>query len=141
VAVKKYSDEELLRILKEANIALGGVLTTSAYDQLSKGRYLDDGRPWPTHQTHFHRFGSWRVALHAAGLMANPSSPIAGQRLFEQSHCVDAVRHVQRELGTAPTIRSYEAVVRTTNGALPSVATVRNRCGSWRKALQLAGLA
>ncbi|HWN72683.1 MAG TPA: hypothetical protein VNN15_02620 [Solirubrobacterales bacterium] len=137
---KKYSDDELLRILREANEALGGILTSDGYNDFARGRTFPDGRPWPTHQTHFHRFGSWRKALLAAGLAANPSSAIAGQRIFDQSHCLDAIRHAHRELGETPSISDYEAISKASNGALPSAATVRNRCGSWSQAVHLAQL-
>ncbi len=139
-AKKKYSDEELVACLREASKAIGGVLSAAAYTRFAKTRSFPDGRPWPTHQTHFHRFGSWRQALQAADLRANPSSPIAGQRLFEVGHCVDAIRHVHRELGRVPSVNDYERVASASNGALPSSATIRNRCGSWVEALRLAGL-
>jgi Homing endonuclease associated repeat len=137
---KKYSDEELLQLLREANEAIGGVMTASAYNAFAKGRNFADGRPWPTQQTHFHRFGSWRKALQAAGLEANPPSAIAGQCLFDLNQCIDAILHVHREVGAAPTISEYEAIATNSHGALPSSATVRNRCGSWSKALRLADL-
>jgi hypothetical protein len=137
---KKYSDEELLQLLREANEAIGGVLTTGAYNDFAKGRSFADGRPWPTQQTHFHRFGSWRKALRAAGLEANPSSAIAGQRLFDVNQCIDAVRHVRREIGAVPTVSEYEEIATKSRGALPSSATVRNRCGTWSEALRLSGL-
>lgn len=137
---KVYSDEDLLMCLRTASQALGGVLTTSAYGEFIKGRFLDDGRPWPTHQAVQLRFGSWRAALVAAGLRANPSSPIAGQRIFEVAHCVDAVRHVAREVGHAPSASEYERAARASSGGLPSLATVRHRCGGWLDALAAAGL-
>lgn len=137
---KKYSDVELLQILRDASDAIGGVLTTSGYDQFAKGRSFIDGRPWPTHQTPFNRFGSWRKALLAAGLAANPSSPIAGQRIFDPNHCIDAIRHVHRQVGAVPTFSEYESIARASNGAFPSGATVRNRCGSWTEALRMAEL-
>jgi Homing endonuclease associated repeat len=135
---KKYTDEELLQILRETSEALGGVLTTHAYDEYAEGRTFSDGRPWPSHQTHFHRFGSWRRSLLSAGLAANPSSAISGQRLFDRGQCIDAVRHVGRKLGGKPSLRQYETFARKSNGGLPSAATVRNRCGSWSDALRLA---
>jgi Homing endonuclease associated repeat len=120
--------------------ALGGVLASEVYDEYASTRRFRDGRPWPTRQTHILRYGSWRKAMHAAGLTANPSSPITGKRLFEVGHCVDAVRHVSRDLGKVPTAAEYEQVASDCGGALPSLATVRNRCGTWSHALQLAGL-
>jgi hypothetical protein len=137
---KKYSNAELLQVLRDANEAIGGVLTTSAYDQYANERSFTDGRPWPSHQTPFNRFGSWRGALLAAGLAANPSSPIAGRRIFDQSHCIDAIRHVHRQVGAVPTFSEYESIAKASGGAFPSGATVRNRCGSWAEALRMAEL-
>lgn len=135
---KKYNDEELLHTLRETSEAIGGILTTSAYNDFAKVQRFPDGRQWPSHQTHFQRFGSWREALLTAGLAANPSSAISGQRIFGKGQCIDAVRHAQRELDEVPTLNQYEALARRSNGALPSAATIRNRCGSWSKAVELA---
>jgi hypothetical protein len=137
---KRYSDAELLQVLCDANEAIGGVLTTTAYDRYAHERNFADGRPWPTHQTPFKRFGSWRRALLAAGLAANPSSAIAGRRIFDQSHCIDAIRHVHRQVGAVPTFSEYESIAKASGGAFPSSATVRNRCGSWAAALRMAEL-
>jgi hypothetical protein len=139
-ATKRYSDEELIQLLREASSTLGGVLSAEAYTRLARTRTLSHGRPWPTHQTHFRRFGSWRKALEAAGARANPSSPIAGQRLFEVGHCIDAIRHAHRELGRIPSVIDYERIAASSKGALPSSTTIRNRCGSWVEALRRAGL-
>jgi hypothetical protein len=137
---ERYSREELIECLREASEELGGVLSTWAYTDLARTRHFADGRPWPTHQTHSLRFGSWRSALLEAGLEANPSSAIAGQRLFEVSHCIDAIRYVSHELGRAPSVRDYERIAIDSNGALPSSATIRKRCGSWGKAVEMAAL-
>jgi hypothetical protein len=75
------------------------------------------------------------------GSRPNPSSAIAGHRIFDKGQCIDALRHVQRELGNVPTLNQYEAIARESNGALPSGATIRNRCRSWGEALRLAGIA
>jgi transposase len=137
---KRYADEELLECLKIASRQLGGVLTTSAYSEFVRGRTLNDGRPWPSHQSLQLRFGSWREALQKAGLRANPASAIAGQRIFGTGHCIDAVRHVAREVGHSPTAAEYEHAARASEGGLPSLATVRHRLGGWLDALRAAGL-
>jgi hypothetical protein len=137
---KKYSDAELVEFLRQASASLGGVLTTSQYTEFARSRHTPDGRPWPTHQTPFKRFGSWRSALHVAGLASNPSSAIAGQRLFERAHCIDAVRAVARDLEKMPTAAEYDDAARQSGGSLPSQATVRARCGTWNQVLRLAGL-
>lgn len=134
----RYTDEEIVECLRTANLELGGVLTTSDYTAFAKTRTFPDGRPWPGHQTPFHRFGSWREALHQAGLVANPPSAVAGQRLFTRGHCIDAILEVERALGHPPTAAEYERAAVASKGALPSLATLRHRCGGWQKALATA---
>ena len=131
----RYSDEEIIECLRIASAELGGVLTTAEYTNLARTRKFPDGRPWPLHQTPFHRFGSWRAALQRAGLEANPPSAIAGQRLFTREHCIDAILEVERELGHPPTAAEYERAATASHGILPSLATVRHRCGGWQDAL------
>lgn len=133
-----YSDDELLDCLRTASLELGGVLSTAAYDRFIRGHKLLDGRSWPTHQTPSKRFGSWRAALEKAGLRANPPSPVAGQRIFDRPRCIDAVLEVQRSLGRLPTVQEYEEYAALRSGALPSIATIRNRCGSWQDTLRMA---
>lgn len=139
-AHKKYSDEELLDFLRRASAAIGGVMSGGAYDKFARAKKTKDGRPWPTKQTAMLRFGSWREALIEAGLPTNPSSPIAGQILFDQGQCVDALRAAARHFGRPPTVSEYDEFARQSNGALPSAATVRNRLGKWYEALTKAGL-
>ncbi len=138
-ATKIYSNDEMLACLREASDSLGGILSTGAYREFARQRTFEDGRAWPGPQSIFGRFGSWVDALQAAGLAANPRSAIAGQRVFEESHCIDAVRYVGRELGKPPTANAYDEMARASSGGLPSLATVRNRCGGWISALTKAG--
>lgn len=137
---KKYSDDELIDFLRAASQDLGGVLSGAAYDEFARSRRTADGRPWPTRQTHILRYGTWRKAVTAAGLSANPSSPIAGQTLFDDNQCIDALRAAARSIGRAPTADEYEEFARLSGGAFPSQATVRNRLGRWYQALRRAGL-
>ena len=66
--------------------------------------------------------------------------PIAlpGQRIFTRERCIDAILDVERELGHAPTAAEYERAAVASNGVLPSLATLRHRCGGWNQALLLA---
>jgi hypothetical protein len=134
----KYTDEDVLGCLRGASQALGGVLSTAAYTEFARGRSFTDGRPWPTHQTAVLRFGSWRAALDAAGLPSNPSSPIAGRRLFDEARCIDAILEVERVVGHLPGVREYEAYAAKMDGLLPSSSTIRHRFGSWQRALHRA---
>jgi plasmid maintenance system antidote protein VapI len=137
---QRFSDAELIEFVQIASRELGGILSATEYTAFARERHTSDGRPWATHQTHFHRFGSWRNALQAAGLRANPPSAITGKKLFEPEHCIDAIRAIARDLGKAPTAAEYDECARQAGGALPSLATVRNRCGRWNEALSKAGM-
>ncbi len=134
----RFSDEEIVECLRTASVEIGGVLTTAEYTSFARLRKFPDGRRWPSHQTPALRFGSWRAALQRAGLEANPPSAIAGQRLFTREHCVDAILEVERELGHPPTAAEYERTAGSSRGVLPSLATVRHRCGGWQHALVFA---
>jgi len=136
VWAKLYSDAELIDCLQGAHRALGGVLAKAVYDKFASERCFTDGRPWPTGQVPSQRFGSWREALHKAGLRSNPPSAAAGQRRFGQADCLDAVRSVAHKLGRAPTSNEYCDLARQSAGALPSLSTVHNRCGTWSEAIR-----
>lgn len=135
-----YSDEDLLRCLREASRASGGVLTGKAYVELAKGRSFEDGRSWPSFPTIVMRLDSWRNALRTAGLPANPTTPIGAMRTFERQDCIAAIRRVARKLGRVPTVAEYTRHATASNGKLPSLATVRHRCGTWWAALDEADL-
>jgi hypothetical protein len=132
---KRYSDAELLDCLRHADSMLGRALTQSAYDEFARGQRLADGRPWPTHQTHMKRFGSWRSALQGASL-ALAAKPSGGStRTFTDEDCVEAIHTLARELGRPPTVAEYDRLARRSGGRLPSLPTVRNRYGTWTRAL------
>ena len=133
----KYSDEELIEMLRQAAQASAGNLTAQGFTDYGRNRLLPDGRPWPTKQTPMNRFESWRNALRAAGL---PSNPKAGpDRQFSDAACIRAVEEVGRKLGRAPSVNEYDGIAQASAGRLPSVATVRKRLGGWTKALEKAG--
>lgn len=134
----RFTDEELLDLLREVSANVGGVISVSDYNTYAADRTTPDGRPWPTHQTAQKRFGSWRDALVRAGLAANPSSPIRGQRIFEAVHCIDAIRQLARDIGEVPTAREYEEFAAKSGGSVPSLSIVRLRCGSWHLACKAA---
>lgn len=135
---EKYSEEELVQMLREASRTVQGNLTANYFTAYGRGRSLPDGRPWPTHQTPMKRFGSWHGALELAGLPANRKAGPA--RKFSEDDCIQAVAEVGRKLGSAPTTEQYEQYARASGGRLPSLATVRNRCDHWTRALKKAGL-
>jgi AraC-like DNA-binding protein len=137
---KKYSDGELMACVKEAASKWEGPLTGAKYESYARGRTLADGRPWPGRQTFALRYSTWREALGRAGVVANPSSGVAGHRKFDRGRCVGAVRYVANQLGKTPTVQEYERLAQQSAGSLPSVATVRHRLGTWDEALREAEL-
>ena len=136
-APKQYSDQELLGLLREAGAARGGVLTIAFYNDFAHGRHTADRRPWPTHQTHCNRFGSWRNALHAAGMQANEQRAGRGVT-FDADQCLQAIKAVHQQLGKTPTAQQYARHARDSAGSLPSLSTIRNRYDSWLAALHAA---
>lgn len=124
---QRFSDEDLIDCLQLAADELGGILTSDQFTEFGRERSMPDGRSWPTHQAAQGRWGSWRDALHAAGLRSNPRSAIAGNWLFSVDDCVDAVRAAARALGHAPTVTEYEQWSQSLNGGVPSASTIRKR--------------
>jgi hypothetical protein len=134
---KRYADHELLGFLLEAAAARRGTLTLAFYNDFAHGRHTADRRPWPTHQTHSNRFGSWRNALHAAGMHANEQRAGRGVT-FAADQCLLAIHAVHQQLGKTPTAQQYARHARDSAGSLPSLSTIRNRYGSWFAALHAA---
>lgn len=139
-AKKRYSDAELMACLREAAAGWEGALTGAKYEWFARGRTLADGRPWPGKQTFALRYSSWRGALAAAGLPANPPSAVAGRRKFDRGRCIGALRHAATVLGKTPTAAEYDRLARESGGELPSQATVRHTFGTWNDALLEAEL-
>lgn len=140
-SAKRFTDRELIEFLIEANRELGGTLTGTAFNVLARSRHTADGRAWPSKQTYFLRFGSWRKALITAQLDANPSSAVAGRGRYGPQRCAAALREAHLSLGKVPTRADYERWYSNgQEGRQPSPSTVIKRCGTWRDALRLAEL-
>ncbi|MGD9099390.1 MAG: hypothetical protein PVF45_02840 [Anaerolineae bacterium] len=116
-----YTDEQLLQILRDLAAELGYSPTVSTLR----------ARPdLPTHVTYANRFGSWTSALKAAGL-----EPYRLRPTFSKEQLLQILRDLAAELGYAPT--TYEMQARQD---LPSPATYHRHFGTWKAALQAAGL-
>jgi Homing endonuclease associated repeat len=102
---------------------------------------LDHGRPprsmdrvgfggeYPSPALVVTRFGSWRQALIAAGL--EPGNPPA----VTKEAIIDALRSYHANHGQSPTTTAWRA-----ERQFPVSETIIRHCGSWRAALELAGL-
>jgi hypothetical protein len=136
-----YSTQELLAFLQEAGSAVADVPNAAAYRRYAQGRQTSDGRSWPSPHTIISRFGSWRKALLQAGFKVKPPPRRAAKRRFSEADCLEALRAATQALGAAPTAAVYARFVRSAaKGAFPSEMTIRNRFGSWQKALEKADL-
>lgn len=72
-SAKRYTDQDLITSLLDAAASRDGNLTTASYRHYVKASpVLPDGRKRPGPQAMLLRFDSWRGALTAAGLQANP---------------------------------------------------------------------
>lgn len=131
LAPKKYSEADLQASLREAASLLKGNLTAEAYDKFARSNgILVDLRPRPGMQVMALRYGSWRAALEAAGLPANPhAGPNKG---FDVADAVSAIVKSWRTTGHAPTVTGYDHWQREHAGH-PSSATVRKLTGSWNE--------
>jgi hypothetical protein len=127
---KRYSTEDLHESLKSAAAANGdNNLAAADYDSyVAAHTTLSDGRPRPSKQAMALRYGSWRNALEAAGLPANPHGGPAKE--FTEAEAVAAVVQCWRTTGTPPTAEFYDTWQRNTLG-MPSTSTVRKLTGSW----------
>jgi transposase len=139
-ARKRFSDEELREFLREASSTQERVLSAKDYANFASDRETSDGRRWPSAETHMRRFGSWRKALHGAGLATNDSLKIGKEKAFATEDCVKAILSAHRELGRVPTKVEYIRYARKSKGALPGITVIIRRCGSWTGALSKTGL-
>jgi hypothetical protein len=129
-----YSDEEFVEALQVAARELANPMAHYAYAEWTRGRMLDDERPWPGPQGMMLRFGSWRRALARAGLPANPTG--GPDPRFELSDAVDGMVEAWRALGRPPTVDAYDAWG-AGRDAFPKSATARKFVDGWLE-LQLA---
>ena len=79
--------------------------------------------------TYASHFGTWSAALRELGL--EPRST----RWYETEELLDMLRGLANELGHSPSVSELQS-----RSDLPSPQTVRNRFGTWNKALRAAGL-
>lgn len=126
---KRYEEGFMFDCLRRAAVEAGnpeGPISTNEYDRIARRH-----GGWPTHQTFLLRWGRWGDACERAGLKTRNRG--GGWRVdrISREACLDAVRFVRNEIGEIPGAQRYDREARK-RPALPSMATVRNRCGGWR---------
>jgi hypothetical protein len=130
-----YTDESLLEeIRRVAGQHPGSSLSTKAFDRLS-GRV--------SASTIKKRFGGWREALRRAGL-----ERLYGGRTVSEKMRTQVARRLSNDELIAEMQRVYTAVGRTVlttvdferHSTITSSVAIRNRFGTWKRALEAAGI-
>ena len=131
----RFEDRDLIRYLRLAADELGvTTLTVSAYNDFAARQKLTT-EVWPTSQTVFKCFGSWRDGCDAAGL-ASGTGRVTYYREYPAQRCRQFLdTYVIQALQAAeyPSRRAYAHWAKHNGG--PSLATLRNRLGSWSDSL------
>jgi len=119
---KRFSNEELLNILRLSASRTSGPLTVTKYTSLGLG---------PTVAVYYARFGSWAQACSEAGV-----TPGEAVRKYKRKHTkedmIDYVRSYLADPRTSGSADGYDKWQRTVKGA-PSLALIRQRLGSWNE--------
>jgi len=105
--IRKYSNEELIEIIRKKYEELGRVPTNKDVQQYA---------------TIIDRFSSWDDALGKIGLKVN-------REKYTDKQLLQILLDYYKETGETPTTRS-----------LPQISTIKERFGSLKKALKLAGI-
>ncbi len=119
-----YSERDIIVALRAVAAGLGRVPSAKEYALLARGLEL------PSLPTVLNRMGGWSRAVSAAGMTPIGAPAAARTRRWTQTACQEALRRVVGELGTIPTVSSYDRHA-TGRPDLPSSATLRNRLGRW----------
>lgn len=120
----KYSDSDIVDALVRVATELGGVPTPRQY--AARARELE----LPSLPTVINRAGSWRDALHAAGMRPSTPRRSARQPRWTETECWRVLHRVVRDLGEVPSLRTYERFI-ADRSDMPSSSTLRNRLGRW----------
>ena len=121
---RRWTDEQILDGLRRLAVDLGRA--PRATDRVgARSEY-------PSPALAIRRFGSWNQALAAAGL--DTSDP-GGFSTVTPVQIIEALGAYHRAHGRPPSKRNWSR-----SGGRPAVSTIVRYCGSWRAALELAGL-
>ncbi|MFQ6009650.1 MAG: homing endonuclease associated repeat-containing protein [Candidatus Aenigmatarchaeota archaeon] len=118
---REYSNEELIKALKEKAKELGRPPTTM---EMNKDKSI------PSAHTYNQRFGSFNKALKEAGLDIN-----CERKDYTDEELLELLKDKAEELGRTPTI---EEVIK--DDSMPYPGVYYKRFGSWKNAVKEAGL-
>lgn len=121
-SIQRYSDEELLEILRVSASKVSGILSAKAYTKLGVG---------PTVAVYLARFGSWVEACRKAGVSSG-SVPRTYKRRHSEEDMLDYVRSYLADPRTSGSADGYDEWQKKVDGA-PSLALIRQRLGKWNE--------
>lgn len=119
-----FTDDELLRLLKELDEATEGFLSCDD---------MENAEGYPSCQTYKRRFGSWNRAKKLADLETVQTGE---PRKYSDEELLDMLRQLSKELGRTVTVPDVDH-----EEGYPDSSTYVRRFGSWNKAKEKAGLA
>jgi hypothetical protein len=133
VAINRYGDDELIDSLRFASRSLPEPFSHAAYKEWSTWELMpNDSRARPGPQTACLRYGSWRKALAAAGLPANPTG--GPTKTYDLNDGLNGIAAAWKDLGRFPSAQLYDEWHQR-NLRYPSSATIRHSAGTWDQAL------
>jgi len=132
---KHISKDQVRVAIRSCAQTLGHVPTANEYRVWSAGKGPSGGAIVPG------LYERWSDAIVDAGFPMPPGTIRTGIRrkdYMSYERCLAAINEVWDRLGRPPTAREYEQTAKESQGALPSMATVRNRAArrSWITAVQ-----
>ena len=121
-SIQRYSDEELLEILRISASKVSGILSANEYKKLGLG---------PTVAVYLSRFGSWANACREAGVSPG-DAPRTYTRRHSEEDMLDYVRSYLADPRTSGSADGYDKWQKKVDGA-PSLALIRQRLGKWNE--------
>lgn len=130
VSDEKWSDDDIIRILREAAASRGtDTIGATAYMRLRE-RQAARGVDWPSAALIIKRMG-WSNACERAGLRATERPRGMGLRRFSDEDIERALLRVAKILGRGPSQAEYR---RLRQDGEPKDGVIRNRFGNWTQA-------
>lgn len=128
---RRWDRDEVIEALERWAALEGQAPSSEAWlgGRYAHGRWAREYPQWPSTGVVSSRFGSWNVALVAAGLPAQPYG-------YSDEEVVEALRADALRLGRTPTLDDW----RGRGPAVPGIGAVITHFGSWNVGLRVAGL-
>lgn len=128
---KQYTDEQILSDLQKLARELGRTPSINDIKEASKlGKCVSS-------RTFYLRFGSYNVAVEAAGLVPNPTLKMFYSKKYTNEQLIAQLQRLQKFLNRTPTSKDVETYCAELKMA--SASTFEHQFGSFMNALESAG--